>query len=340
VERFGHGLVLLAAAVVVLIGLRLVADTITPFIIGAFVALLVLPLHDWLVRKGRSRALAVSAATAAYIGVLLVVVLIALQTFGELRAVLPAIQQAIDDARAEAEQTIGGAIGEAIGAVLGALQPSNRADALLGGGRALLELAIGLGISALVVIYALADAPGLKSRAERTAPSGFIAGWTKFTHDIQLYFGARAVLGLVFALGVGVVLFVLDVDLILLWVLVAFFFSFIPNIGFMFSVMGPTLLALIDQGLVTALLVIAGYTGVNVVTDYVIQPRYMSRELDLSPLVVFVSLFVWAAILGPVGAILALPLTVGIKILFDAFPATASLGALLGAQVADEPSGT
>ena len=62
-----------------------------------------------------------------------------------------------------------------------------------------------------------------------------------------------------------------------------------------------------------------------------IQPRFMSRELDLSPLVVFVSLFVWAAILGPAGAILALPLTVGAKILFDAFPTTSSLGALLGA---------
>ena len=91
-------------------------------------------------------------------------------------------------------------------------------------------------------------------------------------------------------------------------------------------------MALVSLGLVPALLVVAGYTGVNVITDYVIQPRYMSRELDLSPLVVFVSLFVWAAILGPVGAILALPLTVGVKILFDAFPATRSMGALLGAE--------
>jgi len=334
VERFGHGLVLLAAAVVVLIGLRLVADTITPFIIGGFVALLVLPLHDWLVRKGWPRGLAVSAATAAYIGVLVLVFVIALQTVGELRAIAPTYQEAIDGARVEAEQTIGGAIGDAIAAFLAALQPSDRADALLSGGRALLELAIGLGISALVVIYALADAPGLKSRSERTAPSGFIAGWTKFAHDIQLYFGARAVLGLIFALGVGVVLLLLGIDLVLLWVLVAFFFSFIPNVGFMFSVLGPTLIALIDQGPLTALLVIAGYTGVNVITDYVIQPRYMSRELDLSPLVVFVSLFVWAAILGPAGAILALPLTVGVKILFDAFPATAALGALLGADEA------
>ncbi len=226
------------------------------------------------------------------------------------------------------EQSFGEVLGQAISSFLDALRDA----ASLPTGGALLGIAIGLGISALVVVYALADAPGLRSRAERTAPAGFLAGWTHFAQEIQLYFGARAVLGLVFALGVGVVLLLIGVDLVLLWVLVAFFFSFIPNIGFMFSVLGPTLLALVSLGLGPALLVIAGYTGVNVITDYVIQPRYMSRELDLSPLVVFVSLFIWAAILGPVGAILALPLTVGVKILFDAFPATRSLGALLGAE--------
>lgn len=325
---FGRGLVVVAAAVIAIIGLRLAADVLAPFIIGAFVALLVLPLHDGLVRRGWSRALAVSAATAAYLGVLVIVALIALQTVGELRTVLPAIGEAIEDARAAAERTFGDVLGAAVGAFLDAIEAATET---LPAGGFLLDLAIGMGLSALVVIYALADAPGIGSRAERTAPPGFIAGWSRFATSVQLYFGARAVLGLVFALGVGVVLWLLDIDLILLWVLVAFFFSFIPNIGFLFSVIGPTLMALVGQGIGPALLVVAGYTGVNVLTDYVIQPRYMSRELDLSPLVVFVSLFVWAAILGPVGAILALPLTVGLKVLFDAFPATASLGALLGA---------
>ncbi len=325
---FGRGLVVVAAAVIAIIGLRLAADVLAPFIIGAFVALLVLPMHDGLVRRGWSRALAVSAATAAYLGVLLIVALIALQTVGELRTVVPALGDAIADARAAAERTLGDVLGAAVGALLDAIEAATET---LPAGGFLLDLGIGMGLSALVVIYALADAPGIASRAERTAPSSFIAGWRRFAESVQLYFGARAVLGLVFALGVGVVLLLLDIDLVLLWVLVAFFFSVIPNIGFLFSVIGPTLMALVGQGIGPALLVVVGYTGVNVLTDYVIQPRYMSRELDLSPLVVFVSLFVWAAILGPVGAILALPLTVGLKVLFDAFPATTSLGALLGA---------
>ncbi len=324
---FGRGVIVLAAAVVVIIGLRLVAEVVTPFVIGGFVALLLLPLHDGLVRSGRSRAMAVSVATAAYLGILLIVAIIALVSFGELHEIAPTYQAAFDEARAEAERSLSEALGGAVSAFLEAIQP----DELLPSGGILLDLAIGLGISALVVVYALADAPGLASRAERTAPEGFRAGWTRFASGIQLYFGARALLGLVFALAAGVVLILVGVDLVLLWVAVAFFFSFIPNVGFLFSVLGPTLMALIDQGLLPALLVVAGYSVANVVIDYVIQPRFMSRELDLSPLVVFVSLFVWAAILGPAGAILALPLTVGVKILFDAFPSTASLGALLGA---------
>jgi AI-2 transport protein TqsA len=324
---FGRGVIVVAAAVVVIVGMRLASEVVTPFVIGGFVALLLLPLHDALVRRGRSRAVAVSAATAAYLGVLLLVAVIALVSFGELQAIAPTYQAAIDEARAEAERSLGDVLGEAVSAFLDAIET----DALLPSGGVLLDLLIGLGISALVVVYALADAPGLASRAERTAPSGFRGGWSRFAQGIQLYFGARALLGLAFALAVGVVLVLVGVDLVLLWVAVAFFFSFIPNVGFIFSVLGPTLMALIDQGLVPALLVVAGYSVANVVIDYVIQPRFMSRELDLSPLVVFVSLFVWAAILGPAGAILALPLTVGVKILFDAFPATASLGALLGA---------
>jgi AI-2 transport protein TqsA len=327
VNGFGRGLVVVAAAVVVLVGLRLVADVVTPFVIGGFVAVLLLPLHDGLVRRGRSRVLAVSVATAAYLGILLVVGLIALQSFGELHAIAPTYHAAIDDARADAEPALGETLGAAVSAMLEAIQ----LDTLLPSGGVLLDLAIGLGLSVLVVVYALADAPGLASRAERTAPSGFRAGWTRFVHDVQLYFGARTVLGLAFALAAGVVLILVGVDLVLLWVLVAFFFSFIPNVGFLFSVLGPTLMALIGQGIGPALLVVVGYSVANVVIDYVIQPRFMSRELDLSPLVVFVCLFVWAAILGPVGAILALPLTVGLKILFDAFPATAGLGAVLGA---------
>lgn len=327
-SRFGWGVIVVAAAVVVLVGMRLTAEVVTPFVIGGFVALLVLPLHDALVRRGRSRAVAVTVATAAYLGVLVVVAAIALVSVGELHEVIPTYQAAIDGIRAEAEASLGDTIGAAVSSFLEAVRPSEEA---LPGGGFLLNLAIGLGISALVVIYALADAPGLASRADRTASSGFREGWGRFASGIQLYFGARAVLGLVFALAVGVVLILVGVDLVLLWVAVAFFFSFIPNVGFLFSVIGPTLMALLDQGFVAGLFVVGGYTLANVVTDYIIQPRIMSRELDLSPLVVFVSLFVWAAVLGPAGAILALPLTVGIKILFDAFPATASIGALLGA---------
>jgi predicted PurR-regulated permease PerM len=327
VNGFGRGLVVVAAAVVVLVGLRLVAGVVTPFIIGGFVALLLLPLHDALVRRGASRAVAVSVATAAFLGVVLVVGLIALESFGELRAIAPTYQAAIDEARAEAERSMGDGVGAAVSALLQAVEPAAGGPS----GGLLLDLAIGLGITALVVVYVLADAPGLASRAERTAPSGFRAGWGRFARDVQVYFGARSVLALAFALAAGGVLILVGVDLVLLWVLVAFFFSFIPNVGFIFSVLGPALMALLGQGLVPALLVVVGYSVANVLIDYVIQPRFMSRELDLSPLVVFVCLFFWAAVLGPAGAVLALPLTVGMKILFDAFPATASLGAILGA---------
>jgi predicted PurR-regulated permease PerM len=100
---------------------------------------------------------------------------------------------------------------------------------------------------------------------------------------------------------------------------VAFLFSFVPNIGLILSMIGPAFIALLTDGWQTALLVVAGYSAINLVVDYVVQPRLMARELNLSPLVVFLSLFLWAALLGPIGALLAIPMTLGVQILLAGF---------------------
>jgi predicted PurR-regulated permease PerM len=103
------------------------------------------------------------------------------------------------------------------------------------------------------------------------------------------------------------------VDHALLWAVLSFLLSFVPNIGFVLSMLPPMLLALLSGGWVSALIVFAGYQLINTLLDNIIGPRYIGRQLRISALLSFLSVIFWAWVLGPTGAILAVPLTVLIQ---------------------------
>jgi predicted PurR-regulated permease PerM len=109
-------------------------------------------------------------------------------------------------------------------------------------------------------------------------------------------------------------------------------------VGTIIALVPPTILALLDGGLVPAALVVVGFGLVNVAQDYLLQPRMMGTELNLSSLVVFLSVIAWAWILGAAGALLAVPLTVALVQLLDAFPSSRGIAALMRNRL-DAPPG-
>ena len=131
-----------------------------------------------------------------------------------------------------------------------------------------------------------------------------------------------------------VLLLVLGVPFPVLWAILVFAASFVPNIGSVIAVIPPTLLAYLDSGLGTAAMVVIGYP-INFAQDQFLQPVVMGSELNLSPLVVFIAVVVW--ILGPAGALLAVPLTVGLVMLLEVFPSSRSFAALLRNNVEPQP---
>ncbi len=135
---------------------------------------------------------------------------------------------------------------------------------------------------------------------------------------------------------VAIWLWILGVDFPLLWALVAFLLNFIPNLGSIIAAIPAVLLALVQLGPIDAALVAAGYIAVNMVMGNVVEPRIMGRGLNLSPLVVFLSLILWGWILGTVGMLLSVPLTMTVKIALENFPETRSIAILLGGAVPDD----
>jgi predicted PurR-regulated permease PerM len=99
------------------------------------------------------------------------------------------------------------------------------------------------------------------------------------------------------------------------WAVLAFVTNFIPNIGFIIGVIPPALIALLEGGPVLMVAVIVAYSVVNFVIQSLIQPRVVGDQVGLTPMLTFLSLVFWTWVVGPLGALLAVPLTLLTKAL-------------------------
>ena len=149
---------------------------------------------------------------------------------------------------------------------------------------------------------------------------------------INRYMSLKTALSILTGLLVTLLLRALGVDYAILWGLLATFFNFVPNIGSIIAAVPAVLLALIQFGPSTALLTAGGYLIINVSIGNFLEPRIMGRGLGLSTLVVFLSLVFWGWVLGPVGMLLSVPLTMIVKITLENFEQTHWIAVLLSAN--------
>jgi predicted PurR-regulated permease PerM len=117
--------------------------------------------------------------------------------------------------------------------------------------------------------------------------------------------------------GVSAICLILGVDYPLLWGVLAFFLSYIPYIGLLTAMIPPALLALAELGWIQALIVVIAITAMNLAVENILEPGYTGKQLQLSPTVVFFSFFFWAWLLGPAGALLSMPITVLLLLVFQ-----------------------
>jgi len=125
----------------------------------------------------------------------------------------------------------------------------------------------------------------------------------------------------------------LGVDFAVLWGIVGFLMNFIPSVGIIFSVIPPVILALLEFNWQTALIVGVGIILINFIIENVIKSRAMEEDLNISSLFVMLSLVLWTFVLGPIGTILAVPLTlIATKLLLEASDETRWLAILTTAN--------
>lgn len=183
-------------------------------------------------------------------------------------------------------------------------------------------------------VFMLLEASGFSRKLE-AMPGDKSARSERFERivtDIRRYVALKTMISLVTGTLIGVVLYLLDVPYYSLWALVAFLLNFVPAIGSIIAAIPPVILALVVRDTGTVVWVIVTYATVNLLVGNVIEPRVMGKGLGLSTLIVFLSLVFWGFILGPVGMLLSVPLTVIAKIILDASDETRWISILLSSE--------
>jgi predicted PurR-regulated permease PerM len=126
--------------------------------------------------------------------------------------------------------------------------------------------------------------------------------------SIETYLGVQCVIGLIQAAVTYAVLAFVGVDAPMFWAVLIFALSFIPTIGTLVGIVFPSLMALIQFESLTPFLIVAPTLAVlQLFCSNWLQPRMMGRQLNLSPLAVFIAIFAGAAVWGIVGALVAVP---------------------------------
>lgn len=191
----------------------------------------------------------------------------------------------------------------------------------------------------VLLFFTVADAGSFASKLERIAPGGrrLADAFRQFAHGSRQYLAVATIFGAIVAFLDVIALWILDIRYAWLWGLLAFITNYIPNIGFIIGLLPPTIIALLDQDVVTAIIVVIVYCVLNFVIQTIIQPRVVGVTVGLSATLSFLSLIVWATILGAAGAFLAIPLSLLVKALFiDVDPELDWMGQLLSSGNGDK----
>ena len=151
-------------------------------------------------------------------------------------------------------------------------------------------------------------------------------------NDVKKYLAMKTAISLVTGVLIMVWLTILGVKYPIVWGLIAFLLNFVPSIGSIIAAIPACILAFLQLGPGTAALTALGYLIVNIVLGNLIEPRLMGQRLGLSTLVVFLSLVFWGWVLGPIGMLLSVPLTMTVKIVLQSHPDTRKLAILLDSQ--------
>ncbi|WP_404343125.1 AI-2E family transporter [Pseudoalteromonas mariniglutinosa] len=328
-----RSLVIFAALVIVLAGIKAASVIVIPFVLAAFIAIICNPLIRFFAKYAIPKVLAI-------IFVMLLIVAVGISLAGLVGQSVNDFSKYLPEYKTQIKEEFIWLVN--IAAKYNILIDKDQIIAMFDPGKMIdvaTNMLTGLGgvmanlfLIILTVVFMLFEGPMLSNKIHMALddPDMKMQQIDRFLNSINSYLAIKTLVSIATGILAGLMLWLLDVDYFVLWGVLAFMFNYIPNIGSIIAAIPVVLLALITQGPLVASMVAAGYLVINTVMGNIVEPKFMGKGLGLSTLVVFLSLIFWGWLMGTVGMLLSVPLTMIVKIALETSQEGRWLATLLG----------
>ncbi len=325
-------LFVMACFIIVVAGMRAAESLLVPFLLSLFIAVICTPPLMWLKKKGLPNGLAMLVVIAVIVICSVLIGAIVGSSINAFRGDLPEYQIRLTELTGQLFTYL-----ESLGLSINVAQlreSFNPSAALSMAGNTLAQLGnmmTNAFLILLTVIFILAEEVGFTQKlkvlgnTEKT-----LTAIDMFSNGVNQYVAIKTMMSLLTGLLIMLWLWILGVDYFVLWGMLAFLLNFVPTLGSIIAAVPAVLLAVVQLGVGEALLTGLGFLVVNFGVGNVLEPRIMGKGLNLSTLVVFLSLVFWGWVLGPIGMLLSIPLTMTVKIATESFEDTRWIGVILG----------
>ena len=326
-------LITVACSIVIIAGMRAAQSIIVPFLLSAFLAAICAVPLLWLKRKGISTGIAVIMVLFGILLIGFLVVVLIGTSVQDFSGSLPTYQARL---QGEISQIFSWLRGKGINinekGLLKLINPGTAMQVFAGTLDSFRKVLTNGFMIILTVIFILLEVSGFpdKLRAALGDKGASSEGLDKIALSIKRYIAIKTLTSLATGIFVSGCLVIIGVDYPALWGLVAFLLNYIPSIGSIIAAVPAVILSFIQFGIGRTLFVIGAYLLVNTIIGSIVEPRVMGRGVGLSTLVVFLSLVFWGWVLGPIGMLLSVPLTMIVKISLEESEDTRWIAVLLG----------
>lgn len=338
-------LLTLAAAIVAVAGLRAFSETIGPLFLAVVVVVVLAPLQSVLTRRGAPAWMAAAGLLTASLGVIIAILgsvawaaveLVQLLSGETYETQLAQTQQDLADLADEF-----GVTGDDLDSVVDGIDLGAVASQLTSALSGVLGLLGTLSLIVLMMLFVVMDSAkfGRSLEAISADKPNVVEALRNFSRSTRSYFVVATVFGLIVAVLDVVALVLMGIPLALVWGVLSFITNYIPNVGFVLGLVPPALLGFFEGGWQLSLWVVVIYSVINVVIQSIIQPKFVGDAVGLSATLTFISLLFWAWVIGPLGALLAVPLTLFCKaLLVDIDPTTQWAAPLISLDTRSRPA--
>lgn len=328
-----RGLIVAASVVVIFAGLRAARSILIPVLVAVFIAVVCAPLVLWMRKKGVPKPIAIFTVFVGISAIGIGLAIFVGEALTDFIRGLPRYQLVLAEQLNELSITLE-ALGIPVPEDQFQINPGvafSWVTILLNSIRALFTNGFLIG---LIIVFILLEASGFENKLHHALrdPEATLRRYARFAEGVKRYFVIKTAISAITGFLLGLWLMLIGVEHALLWGLLAFLLNYIPVIGSIVAAIPPILLALAQGDLGLTMLVLVGYLAVNIIFGNFLDPRWSGRGVGISPLVVLLSLMLWGWVLGPVGLLLSVPLTMTIKIALETNPRTYWIAVILGPE--------